>query len=116
MLEYFAGETTDATLVKHGVGVYSDADGGDWVPGITSNTPIRIIVPQPVKENELAQMSEGEKVSDFRKTYSETPLQTRREGVDADSIIYDGRTYKVFQCDDRSVLGEFYRVIMREVL
>lgn len=117
MLRYFGNETVDATLIRYGAGSYSDADGGDWVEGATTETSIRIIVPQPVKSNELDPLPEGEKVSNYRRTYCAEKLRTREGGQDADRLEYpvgSGKRYKIFRVDERDVLGNFYRVIMRE--
>lgn len=111
MLRYFENETTDATLVRRSDGAYVD---GEWIPAGPVETPLRIIVPQPVTSNELIPLPEGEKVSNYRKTWSESLLRTRADGSDADRIRYDGRTYEVWQVDERDVLGNFYRVVMRE--
>lgn len=113
LLQFFKNETTDATLYRKAAGTYVE---GDWSPGAETSSPIRIIVPQPVQENDLLPLPEGEKVSDFRKTWSETLFRTREGDQDADEIEYLGKRYKVFQVDNRDVLGGFYRAIIREVL
>ena len=111
MLRFFDSETTDATLIRRGDGEYVD---GDWIPDAEVETSVRIIVPQPVKENELGPLPEGEKVSDYRKTWSKTLFRTRSDDSDADVISYLGKRYKVFQVENRDVLGGFYRSVIRE--
>lgn len=111
MLNYFQTEMTDANLIRYSDGSYVS---GVWVPGAQTETPIRIIVPQPVKENEMNPLEDGEKISDYRKTWCEEVLRTREEYEDADHIRYNNVEYKVMQQDDRSVLGNYYRVVMRK--
>lgn len=115
LLKYFKKEMRPAKWFHYADGAYS---GPDWVSGAETEVDIKIIVPQPVKENELDPLPEGEGVSDFRKTWTKTHIQTRRDAKDADVIEYPvgGRQYKVFQVDDRDVLGGYYRVIMREIV
>lgn len=110
MLGRFKKQMRDAVLLRRSDGVYIN---GIWVSDAPVETPIRIIVPQPVKENELNPLEEGEKVSDFRKTWAEEVLRTRADYEDADHIRYDGKEYKVTQQDDRNVLGNYYQVVMR---
>lgn len=115
LLKHFKKEMRPAKWIHRIDGSYS---GPDWIPGTPTTEDIKIVVPQPVKENELDPLPEGEGVSDFRKTWTETYIQTRRGDKDADVIEYPvgGRQYKVFQVDDRDVLGGYYRVIMREIV
>lgn len=113
MLRFFESETVDAVLVRRGPGAYVS---GDWSPAAAVETALRIIVPQPANSNELFPLPEGEKVSNFRVTWSRDLLRTRSSGSDPDVIRYEGRNYEVYQVNERHVLGGFYRVIMREVL
>jgi hypothetical protein len=112
MLSFFGAETTDATLTPGDVGTYTT---GDWVPASGASIPIRIIVPQPVTENDLQMLQDGEHVRDYRVTWSETRAFVREGNEDSDTITYDGKNYKVVQVNDRNVLGGFYRIVMREI-
>jgi hypothetical protein len=112
MLSYFDAETVDATVTPGAAGTYTD---GEWVPASGATVAIRIIVPQPVNENELQMLSDGEHVRNYRKTWTETRVFVRETDEDSDVITYDGKDYKVVQVDNRSVLGNFYRVMMREL-
>lgn len=113
MLRFFKNETTDATLLRKGAGAYID---GDWTPDPEVSSAIRIIVPQPVTSNELFPLPDGEKVSNFRVTWCADFLRTRDDGSDPDVIEYEGKRYEIYQVDERNVLGNFYRVVMREEL
>jgi hypothetical protein len=112
MLEYF-DEFVSAKLISFSDGNYVD---GVWVNGV-SNIPIniQIIVPQPVTENELQMLTDGETVKDFRKTYCKELLRTREDNKDSDIIEYNGVLYKIYQVDDRNVLGDYYKVIIRKI-
>jgi hypothetical protein len=112
MLSFFGAEMTDATLIPGDVGTYT---AGDWVPASGASTPIRIIVPQPVAENDLQMLPDGEHVMNYRLTWSETRVFVRENTEDSDVIVYDGKNYKAMQVDDRNVLGNFYRIVMREI-
>jgi hypothetical protein len=113
MLQYFASETVDATATLGDAGSY-DANG-KWVPVAGSTIDIKIIVPQPVAENELQMIEDGEHVRDYRVTWTESRIFVREGNTDSDAINYDGKSYKVMQVDDRNVLGNYYRIVMREI-
>ncbi len=112
MLRYFNNEMTDATLIPGNSGTYVD---GVWTPAFDAGTPIRIIVPQPVSANDLQMLEDSEHVRDYLVSWSKTRVMSREGDQDADRITYDGDTYKVMQTDDRSILGRFYRFVMRRL-
>lgn len=112
MLEYF-DEFVSADLLRYADGSYAD---GIWTPGILADpVSINIIVPQPITSNELQMLTDGEHVKNFRKTYCTDLLRTRNGDQDPDRIIYAGETYEVHQVDERNVLGNYYKVIMRKI-
>lgn len=82
---------------------------GEVSIGFSAPETIQIIVPQPVTENDLRMLEAGERIGNWRKTWTETAVNPR------DRISFDGRIYRVHQCDERSFDGGFYRVMMREV-
>lgn len=112
MMSYFGAEKREAQLAKGDSGSYVN---GEWIPDFEATTDIIIIVPQPIKANELSMLPDGEKLSDYLKTYTEVKVMPRLGNVDSDKIIYDSRNYKVVQVDNRSELGNFYKVIMRKL-
>lgn len=113
MLRYFKSEMVTASITRYPEGAYV---AGEWTPGAETTSSIEIIAPQPVKSNELDPLPEGEKVSNYRKTWSEDPLFTRNGFEDSDRITLGGKTYQVYRVDDRATLGNFHRAVMREVL
>ena len=115
MLSYFTDLMVDAILDRaDAFGTYTD---GEFSKSTTTQTPIKIIAPQPVRENDLNMLADGEKASDYRVTwvFSDTELHTRDSKYEADQIIYDGAVYKVVQVNDRDPLGNFKRVVMRDI-
>ncbi len=111
MLLYFDAEKVTAGIIR-GAGAYVD---GEWVPSWDAEIPIVIIAPQPVKANELDMLEDGERRSDFLKSWSETKVYPREGQENSDRITWDGDTYKVVQTDNRVTLGDFYRFIMRRL-
>ena len=110
MLQFFPYEMTPATLRSYGEGEYAD---GYWAPGEVTESEILIVKPQPVRREDLINLEDGESVSDYAKTWTKTTLKTRRGQADADEIEIAGYVFKVVQVDDRSMDGDFFRVVMR---
>lgn len=79
---------------------------GEIAITLSDQVTIPIIEPQPVKENELKLDNPGERLYNYRRTW------TRIAVVPTDEIEYGGKKYRVHQVDER--IDEFYRVIMRE--
>lgn len=115
MLTFFDSEMVDAILDRtDAIGSYSN---GEYQKPATTQTPIRIIAPQPIRENDLNMLEDGEKASDYRVTwvFSDLEIRTRDDKYGADQIIYGGTIYKVMQVDNRDPLGNFRRVVMRAI-
>ena len=113
MLRHFKKEMRKAQLIKFGPDSYLD---GETAPGIAAPPQdIKIIVPQPAKANDLKQLQEGEKLSDFLRTYAHKKyeIMPRVGDVASDQILWDGQTYTVTQVARRRELGNFHRIIMR---
>lgn len=106
-------EKVDATLTRYQDGSYVD---GEWEPGVSSTTPLRIVIPQKLTAKDLVMQPQGEKVSDYLKTWSEDEMLTRENLRDSDRITCDGVVYKIFQSYDRTLLGNFFRVVLRKVI
>ncbi len=113
MLNYFTSEMVSATLRTFAAGS-TDSDG-EWVAGADTDTSIKIIVPQPLNANDLKVLEGGEHVSNYLKTWVSVPVTTRESTKDADRIIYNSKTYEVFQYTNRDVLGSFRKLIIREI-
>jgi hypothetical protein len=64
---------------------------------------------------ELQSLEDGEKVSDFVKTWSETRLRVRDSAKDADVVATGGETFQVRQVEDRTTSGGFVRAILRRL-
>jgi len=113
MLEYFAGEMVDATLVK---GVVGSRVKGRWVPGTPgAGVPIKMIAPQPVNARELQLLEDGEHVRNYLKTWTEAEVKTREQSVEADRLVIFGRTYRVMQVENREPLGKYRKVFIHEI-
>jgi hypothetical protein len=63
---------------------------------------------------------EGERKYNHRKTWITSEIHVwplvpeAATGENPDIFLIDGKYYKVMQVDDRNVLGNYYRVVMRE--
>jgi hypothetical protein len=112
MLKYFKRETITAQLISGAEGTYID---GEWNAVLVPPVPIRIIAPQPVTANDTQFLEDGEHVRDYLVSWSKTKVYPREGGEDADRILFNSDTYKVVQADNRSVLGKFYRFVMRRL-
>ncbi len=113
MLTDYADIMTPADFVAGSVGTYVT---GEWTPGVAIPlVVIQIVIPQPIRAEDLEILEDGERAQDFRVTWTETELRTREGARDADQITYNGVTYKVKQVSDRSALGNFYRAVMRKL-
>jgi hypothetical protein len=77
---------------------------GKVTVGFSGGETIAIIEPQPVSADELKMLEPGERLFDYKRTW------TRIAVVPTDEITYKGIKYRVHQVDDRD---EFYRVVMR---
>lgn len=77
---------------------------GELVKAYSPPVSIAIVEPQPARENDLRILEPGERLSDFRMTWTGTEINA------TDEITYGGQKYKVHTVADR---GEFRRVIMR---
>jgi len=117
MLSYFNSEKISATLYRTSGSSYDD---GEWTPATPSQTAVEIIAPQPLRSNELQMLPEGERKYNHRVTWITDeihiwpliPDSPTKENPDI--FLIDGKFYKLMQIDDRSVLGNFYRAVMRE--
>ena len=113
ILQFFAGEMVQASLTTHMNGSYV---GGEWTPVDVEPIPIIIVEPQPVTAKELVQLADGEHIKNYRKTWTtNTLVDTRDAGVDADIITYKGVQFKVVEVEDRIFQGSFVRLVMRRV-
>ena len=115
MLSYFTAQMVDATLYKYSAGSY-DVDGV-WVPGVESNSDIRVIAPQPLKADERVPVAEGESISDFVRIWVSTSLSvtTRRESEDPDQLLIGTNRYLAHQLDHWDEQGGFRSVVLRRM-
>ena len=113
MLQYFNAEKINAQFVKGDSGSYVD---GVWTPVFNAAVDIKIIAPQPLTANDLQMLPSGEHVQNFVVTWLDSAIaETREYDKDADRIIIGSKTFKIFQVDDRTTLGKYYRCILREI-
>lgn len=111
MLSYFADEMVTATLLAGQAGTYTN---GEWVPSFAAGVSISIVFPQPLSQEELQQLPEGERVRNFVQTWTKTDVDVRAGTTNGDRITYNGKTYLVYQAEDRTFPGNFKRLILRE--
>lgn len=109
LMPFFVGEFVSATLTQTAAGSMVD---GEWVPGSTSASTISVVYPQAVKPDELQPNEQGERITDFVKTYTSATVSTRVGTSDADLITVLGETYKVWAVDSRPI-GAYRKVILR---
>jgi hypothetical protein len=112
LLQYFDDEKITVSLIPGAAGSYVD---GEWVLVLGASAPLVIIAPQPMTAKDIQSLPDGEHVRDYLKSWSETRVEPRDGGDDADRISYQGDTYKVMQSDDRATLGGFYAFQMRRL-
>lgn len=110
LLKYFGSEMMNATLTRSFAGSY-DASG-EWVPGGTVPITVRVTSPQPVKANEIQLSEAGERLSDFVKIFTESPIIATAGNVE--KITIRNKIYIVWQTDER-LTGQFYRSILRKI-
>ena len=111
-----------ALLGRHKVTYHHKADGtwqdGMWVEGEDTTDTIIASV-QPIGSNDLISPEiDGESINSTIKLYSDTPLQTSRQGTsqNADTVEHMGRLYKVISCAAyQSGIIPHYKMIAREV-
>lgn len=111
MLSYFADEMVTATLTPGAAGTYTN---GEWVPATGTPASISIVFPQPLDMEALQQLPEGERVKNYVQTWTKTDVDVRSGTTNGDRITYDGKTYLVYQAEDRTFPGGFKRIVMRE--
>lgn len=115
MLSYFPELMVTSQLIR-------DNTGGTYVEGIyvapaKDTTDLQMIAPQPIRENDLNMLADGERASDYRVTwvFADTDLHTRTKQHEADIITYDGKIYKVMQVNERDPIGNFRKVFIRDI-
>ena len=109
-------------LGRHKVTYHHKADGtwqdGMWVEGEdTTDTFIASVQPAGNKDFISPELA-GESINNTIKLYSDTPLQTSRQGTNqnADIVEYMGRLYKVISSAAyQSGIMPHYKMIAREV-
>lgn len=113
MLQYFLDEMVSATLKTKGDGARNTE--GVWVPGVETESTIKIIALQPVTGDDLKMLPEGEDTSEFMITYVESVygLRTRSGASDADQITVGSDTYEVFSAGNWTTQGLFKSYIVR---
>ena len=112
MLSYFEDEMIDASIQSGQAGTYVD---GEWVPSLAASAPIRIIAPQPVSGKDLEQLPQGEHTKNFRVSWTKETVKTREYLQDGDRVDIDGATYKIFNTNDRRILGAYFKFFIREM-
>ncbi|NIV93797.1 hypothetical protein GWN42_13610 [candidate division KSB1 bacterium] len=112
MLSHFADEMVTASHVAGDAGTYTD---GEWVPDLDSGVDVSIVFPQPLNMRQLQQLDPGERVQNFVQTWTKANIRVREGNRDSDRITFDGRTFLVYQVEDRTFPGEFKHCILREI-
>lgn len=107
----FACFHTRYVLDRHVAGV-KDIEGR-WEESPTTELTFDCSPPQPVKMNELEQLTDGEQIRDYVRVYSPDLVQTREGDVDADIIHIPPYRYEVVSVHNRQT---HYRIIMKRLL
>lgn len=112
MLSYFdpADFVTVTKTTRSSGGTYNTQ--GVWVPGTSSTDEIEIIIPQPVRPDELENLPQGEEAEDYLLSFTTDHVQVRVNNAEADRISWGGYTYKVIQVSNRFQGSGFYRFVM----
>jgi len=108
MLSFFASEMVSATLRVEAAGSRTK---GIWTPGSTSDTTINILAPQPLRPNEIEMLPSGEFAHNWSVTWLESAMGVEPE---RDRIVYGGNSYLIMSVSDRTPLGDYYRITMRQ--
>jgi hypothetical protein len=111
MLSFFADEMVTASWIAGAAGAYVN---GEWSASYAAPALIQIVYPQPLTQDELQQLPEGERYRNLVQTWTTAAVNVRSGTTDTDKITYDGVTYYVHQVEDRVFPGNFKRVVMRE--
>lgn len=97
------------TVTRSAASTYS---GGRKVAGSTSTLTVTGVM-VPLTGRQLERLPEGQRSGELRAFYTKTSLQTAGEGVAADVISDDGRTWEVEDVDDWSDSGGYCVAIAR---
>lgn len=106
---------TTVELVRYSAGAMVD---GEWVPG-AEQTPypvVTVIKPQPAKPEEIEVAPEGELTPEHIVTWSDFEFNVRGGSVEADQIVFRGDKWKAWKKSNRSLDGNFYRILFRKVI
>ena len=112
MIGHFTEFMIDATLSNYAVETIVD---GERVRGTTTTTPIKVIIPQAIKADELnIDASRGEYASDFRQTWCSRSynILMRDGATEPSELTIGGEAYTVFSVDPR-LEDDFTKVIMK---
>ena len=113
MLQYFNSEKISGQLIRGNSGSYVE---GIWVPVFDAAIDIVLIAPQPLTANDLQMLPDGEHTRNYVVSWIDvTNVKTREYDSDSDRIVIGAKIYKIFQVDDRTILGNYYRFILREI-
>jgi len=112
MLQYFETEQTEVQVIRGSAGSYVD---GEWIQNLSNPGTIRIVVPQPLRSNDLQKLPDGEHVLDYLISWVPSRLFTRSGLIDSDQICFNFNIYKIEAVDDWSILGNFYKLTLRRL-
>lgn len=107
--DFFVGYT----VTRFGAG--SKNSEGKWVIGTPEVIAFEGMPPQPLDENDLKKLEDGEKVGSLQKLYTSFPLRTREGAQDADRVTFEGHQHEVIKVDTRDILGNYYKAVIRRV-
>lgn len=105
---------TPATI-KYGVA--GSTTKGEFSSGTPVSAQINIIIPQPLSGEDLKMLEDGERASDFLKTWvaSDYDPKTTSGGIVADIINYGGVDYKIHNVGVWDTLGRYRKIILRDL-
>ena len=96
------------TITRVAAGAYVN---GEWVNGADSQIPIKAVV-QNAQPDDLILLPEGTRSTEAVQIHTVTAIKTVSEvgATDADTFLYDGDTYRIYDVFKRKI-GNYYKAI-----
>lgn len=96
------------TITRVAAGAYVNSE---WVNGIPGPVPIKAVV-QNADPDDLILLPEGTRSTEAVKIHTVSVVKTVSEvgATDADTFVYDGDTYRIYDVFKRKI-GNYYKAI-----
>ena len=85
---------------------------GNWVDGTTTTINISAVV-QSLTANERLALPEAVRTKETIKIHTQTELLTADEAaqIDADVVVYQGKSYLLTQVFNRNTIGNYFKAV-----